>query len=174
LHVFGSFLSGSNPWILNLSTNFEVCELIFRCARLDAISLDVLHDDTKFEHHEYQLLSIVISLVNSFAGFALSALSTLRNFATFSGFDPILRDPRAVHQLKFFIVKIWLRVLFTNFQPSLGNSAIFRLEIEGLLFSGFDIALAMSEGGSRVLAKKPGYISSLSSSQTQSFTDCAV
>jgi uncharacterized protein YcaQ len=92
--------------MLNLSTNFEFFDSIFRFARLDAISLDVLHDDMKFEHHEYQLLSRVIYLVNSFAGFALTALSALRQFATFSGFDPIVRDRTGVHQLNFFIVKI--------------------------------------------------------------------
>jgi hypothetical protein len=44
--------------------------------------------------------------VNSFAELALSALSALRESATFSLFDPIVRDLSGVHQLNFFIVKI--------------------------------------------------------------------
>jgi hypothetical protein len=50
LHVFGSLSNGSNPWMLNLSIHREFFGSILRCARLNAISLDALHCDTKSEH----------------------------------------------------------------------------------------------------------------------------
>jgi hypothetical protein len=60
LHVFGWLSSGNNRWMLNLSMNLDFFEWIFRCVRLDAISLDMLHCDKKSEHQSYQLLSIAI------------------------------------------------------------------------------------------------------------------
>jgi hypothetical protein len=83
--------------MLNLSMNLDFFESIFRCARLDAISLDALHCDNKSEHQWYQFLSIVIELVNPFAGFAISALSALLESATFSRFDATVGDRRMDH-----------------------------------------------------------------------------
>jgi hypothetical protein len=87
--------------MLNLRMNLDFVESIARCVRLDAISLDVLRGDTKSEHEECQILSLVSYLANSFAELALSALSALRESATFSRFDAIVRDPSGVHQLNF-------------------------------------------------------------------------
>jgi hypothetical protein len=91
--------------MLNLSVSLDFFEWMVRCARLGAISLDVLHCNKRSEHHEYQLLSRVIYFVNSFAGFALSAVSALRESATFSRFDATGIARRADHQLNFFVVK---------------------------------------------------------------------
>jgi hypothetical protein len=74
----------------------------------------------------------------------------IRNFFRF---DATVGSRRADYQLNFFIVQTWPRVLFTNLQLPLGESAIPCLEIEGLLFSSFDIAFEMSEGGLRVSEK---------------------
>jgi hypothetical protein len=77
-------------------------------------------------------------------------MSAFRESATFARFDATAGNWMGVHQRNFFSVKIWLRVLFTNFQLGLGNSAISCLKIDGLLFSSFNIALAMSERGPSV------------------------
>jgi hypothetical protein len=59
----------------------------------------------------------------------------------------------AEHELHSFIVKTFARVLFTIVQLGLCDSAISCLEIEGILFSSFDIAFAMWEGGPRSCQK---------------------
>jgi hypothetical protein len=84
---------------------------------------------------------------------ALSALSALHESATFSRFDATVGAWKADHQGHFFIVKTFLRVLFTNLQLIVGESAISCLEIEDLLESSCDIAFAMSEGWRRVSEK---------------------
>jgi hypothetical protein len=50
LYVFASLPSGSNPSMLNLSMDLDFFEPIFRCARLDAISLNEIHEDTNSGH----------------------------------------------------------------------------------------------------------------------------
>jgi hypothetical protein len=121
-----------------------------------------------------EISSAGMELVNSFAELALSPLSTLRKSARFSRFDATLGARRADHKPTYFIVKTVLRVLFTNLQLGLGEFVISCLEIEGLLFSSFDIAFAMSERGLRVWEKEVWCISLPSDSPTKYFTGSAV